>query len=199
MKYPKLRELKEAITALIKGPYTSNFPFEPHVPAERFRGKPEFHEQDCVGCGACVNVCPARAIEMRDEGDARILVYRWDLCIFCGQCEANCLTEKGIMLSREFDIASTGEREEQRQEIRKKLVLCDCCGEVIAPYDQLLWVAKKFGPLLYSNTSLLNVFFRERGLAEEENPTGEDSGEMNRARRVEVLCPACKREAAFAS
>lgn len=37
MRYPKLRELKEALKALIKGPYTSKFPFKPHVPFERFR------------------------------------------------------------------------------------------------------------------------------------------------------------------
>jgi len=62
MRYPKLRELKEAIRALIKGPYTSRFPFEPHQPYERFRGKPEFRQDDCVGCGACFQVCPAKAI-----------------------------------------------------------------------------------------------------------------------------------------
>lgn len=195
MKYPKLRELKEAVTALIKGPYTSKFPFEPHVPEERFRGKPEFHEEDCVGCGACANVCPARAIEVRDEGDQRILVYRWDLCIFCGQCEANCLTEKGIVLSDQFDLASTGSRQESRQEIQKELVLCDDCGEIIAPYDQLLFVAKKFGPLLYSNTSLLNIYFRDMDIASAEDPTSGGSEELSRAKRLEVLCPLCRREA----
>ncbi len=199
MKYPKLRELKEAITALIKGPYTSKFPFEPHVPAERFRGKPEFHEDDCVGCGACANVCPARAIEVRDEDAERVLIYRWDLCIFCGQCEVNCLTEEGIVLSKEFDLASTGDRSESKQEIRKQLVRCDCCDGIIAPYDQLLWVARRMGPLLYSNTSLLNVFFRDETISPAEQPATEDPGAPGRARRVEVLCPACRREAVYSS
>ncbi len=199
MKYPKLRELKEAITALIKGPYTSKFPFEPHVPAERFRGKPEFHEDDCVGCGACANVCPARAIEVRDDGEERTLIYRWDLCIFCGQCEVNCLTGEGILLSHEFDLASTGPRSEARQEIRKQLVRCDCCDGIVAPRDQLLWVARRMGPLLYSNTSLLNMFFREEGITPSERPAAEESADAGRARRIEVLCPLCRREAVYRS
>ena len=41
MRLPKIRELKEAITALIKGPCTSKFPYAPHEPAKRVRGKPE--------------------------------------------------------------------------------------------------------------------------------------------------------------
>ncbi|GAJ10677.1 unnamed protein product, partial [marine sediment metagenome] len=64
MKYPKLRELKEAITALIKGPYTTKFPKIPAPAAPAYRGKPEFSQEECVVCGACANVCPAKAIEI---------------------------------------------------------------------------------------------------------------------------------------
>jgi len=138
MKYPKLRELKEAIRALIKGPYTSKFPYEPHKPAERFRGRSEFHQDDCIGCGACAQVCPAGAIEMKDERGKRILTVNWNLCIFCGQCQANCPTSKGIMLSNEFDLATTEKRSELKQEIKKELVCCSCCREVIAPKEQTL-------------------------------------------------------------
>ena len=42
MRYPKLREIKEALKALVKGPYTSPFPFQEHKPFERFRGRPKF-------------------------------------------------------------------------------------------------------------------------------------------------------------
>ncbi len=37
---PKLRELKEAVTALIMGPYTSKFPKVMPVMPEHFRGTP---------------------------------------------------------------------------------------------------------------------------------------------------------------
>ncbi len=199
MKYPKLRELREAVRALIKGPYTTGYPFREHIPAERFRGLPEFHEEDCVGCGACANVCPARAIDVKDEGAVRKLTYRWDVCIFCGQCEANCITEKGIILSNKFDLASTDSRESARQEITKELVLCDDCGEAIAPRDQLLWVARKLGPLLYSNTSLLNVYFSAVPLTCGESLTSADLEDAGRAKRSEILCPACRRKAVFKS
>ena len=69
MKYPKLRELKEAIIALVKGPYSSDFPRKPHHPAKRFRGKPEYSNEGCIACTACSLVCPARAIEFRDVVD----------------------------------------------------------------------------------------------------------------------------------
>lgn len=199
MRYPKLRELKEAVKALIKGPYTSRFPYQPHKPYEKFRGKPEFHEEDCVGCGACFQVCPAKAIEMQDVGNKRILTLNLDMCIFCGQCQANCLTEKGIILSNEFDLATTEKREDLKQEIEKELVLCECCGEIIAPYDQILWVAKKLGPLSFSNASLMLFYLRNLILTLEEKPSPEEKCEFMRADRLKILCPRCRREAVLKS
>ena len=203
MRYPKLRELREAIKALIKGPYTSKFPYEPHQPYERFRGRPEFHEDDCVGCGACFQVCPAGAIEMQDVRGKKVLTIHWDLCIFCGQCQANCPTEKGIVLSREFDLATVGKREDLKQEIKKELLLCNCCKEVIAPRDQILWVAKKIGPLTFSNASLMLFYLTNLGglIAKKDKfsqNTAKDA-ELKRADRIKVLCPRCRREAVIKS
>ena len=70
MRKPKLRELKEAVRAVIFGPYTSKFPFVPHTPPDGFRGKPEFDEEGCIGCAACAEVCPAVALRCYDDGDA---------------------------------------------------------------------------------------------------------------------------------
>ena len=197
MKYPKLREIKEAIRALINGPYTSKFPRQPHTPYERFRGRPEFHEDDCIGCGACFQVCPATAIDMQDVKDKRVLTVNWDMCIFCGQCQTNCPTEKGIVLSSEFDLATTGKREDLKQEIKKELVLCKCCGEIIAPYDQILWVAKRLGPLCFSNASLMLFYLRDLNLALKEELLPKE--EFMRSDRVKVLCPRCRREAVLKS
>lgn len=199
MKYPKLRELKEAIKALIKRPYTSNFPYQPHKPFERFRGRSEFHEEDCVGCSACFQVCPARAISMEDVKNKRILTVNWDLCIFCGQCQANCITGKGIMLSREFDLATTGERSELRQTIEKEFAACDCCGENIVPLDHILWVAKKIGPLCFSNPSLILFYFRVLNLASKEEFPPKEESDFARPDRIKILCPRCRREAVLKS
>ncbi|MFH1577746.1 MAG: 4Fe-4S binding protein [Candidatus Omnitrophota bacterium] len=199
MRYPKLREVKEAIRALIKGPYTTKFPKEPHVPFERFRGKPEFHKDDCVGCGACAQVCPSGALTMNDVGNKRVLEVRWDICIFCGQCQANCLTEKGIILSNEFDLATTDKRQDLKQQIEKELAACECCGEPIAPYDQMLWVAKKLGPLMFSNPSLLLFYLKNQELSSVEPEINPKDKEFLRAERMKILCPRCRREAVVKS
>ena len=203
MRYPKLRELKEAIKALIKGPYTSRFPYEPHTPYERFRGRPYFHEEDCVGCTACAQVCPAAAIEyedkIRNDKAKRVLTVHWDICIFCGQCEANCLTGKGIMLSQEFDLATTEKREDLKQVIEKEFVLCECCAEPIVPYDQFVWVSQRLGPLSFSNSSLMLFYLRMLNLALKVKPALKEELEFRRSDRIKILCPRCRREAVIKS
>jgi len=203
MRYPKLRELKEAVKALITGPYTSGYPFVAHKPYERFRGRPYFYEEDCTGCTACVNVCPSGALRFEDKtvnGKAkRRLTYQMDICIFCGQCQTNCITEKGIILSQEFDLATTGKREELKQEIEKDLVCCDCCGDTIAPYDQYLWVAKKLGPLVFSNASLVLFYLRVLDLAQKTTSSAKEDLDLKRADRMKVLCPRCRRDAVLKS
>lgn len=188
---------------MLKGPYTRRFPFQPHTPAERFRGKPSFHPDDCMGCSACAQVCPSGAITFRDEVEAgvarRLLTVRWDLCVFCGQCQANCPTEKGIILSQEFDLATTGKRQELRQTIEKEFALCDCCREPVVPYDQLLWVARKLGPLIFSNASLMLAYLRSLTLAVRDDPLPGAQTDLLRHDRVRVLCPQCRRKAVLKS
>jgi formate hydrogenlyase subunit 6/NADH:ubiquinone oxidoreductase subunit I len=202
MRYPKLRELKEAIKSLFSRPYTTRFPYQPHQPYERFRGKPEFHVEDCIGCTACMQVCPTGAISFKDElinGKAkRIFNLQWDVCVFCGQCQANCPTGKGIILSQEFDLATTQNRQDLRQSIEKDLAQCDCCGEMIVPFDQINWVAQKLGPLCFTNASLLLFYLRNIRLADKEKFSVKD-GKLLRPDRIKLLCPRCRRQAAAAS
>ena len=203
MRYPKLRELREAIRALIKGPYTSRYPKEPHIPFERFRGRPYFHEEDCIGCAACVQVCPTGALEFHDEiikGVAkRRLTVHWDVCIFCGNCQLNCLTEKGIILSREFDFATTENREALTQHIEKELLLCECCQEPVAPKNQYAWVSQRLGPLSFANSSLMLLSFRLLRLSASEPVSPKQITEITRADRIKILCPRCLREAVLKS
>lgn len=203
MKYPKLRELREAVRALIRGPYTSRFPYEPHKPYARFRSRPYFHEEDCTGCTACAQVCPSRAIDVEEEltrqKARRKLTVHWDLCIFCGQCQANCLTGKGIILSQEFDFATTGKREELKNSVEKELLLCECCREPVVPEAQYNWVAKKLGPLTFTNASLMYFYLKSLALAL-KSPAGADKSlELARVDRVKILCPRCRREAVLKS
>jgi hydrogenase-4 component H len=152
-----------------------------------------------MGCGACYEVCPAKAIDMQDVGKKRILTVHWDLCIFCGQCQANCPTEKGIMLSNEFDISTTEKREDLKQGIEKELVVCSCCGENIACRDQILWVARRLGPLTFSNASLMLFYLKNLDLAAKDNLEPRKEEEFLRSDRIKVLCPKCRREAVVKS
>ena len=211
MRYPKLRELKEAITALIKGPYTTKFPAVPHVPEKRFRGKPEYFKDGCVGCKACAEVCPTGCIEVKDIPDAEIPVRRlelhYDSCIFCGQCQANCITQEGIKLSNKFDLAIF-DRSQAIESVEKELVLCEGCGCVVGAKDHLAWVAKKLGALAYSSPTAYLSALKELKLAYLAPPFWQDrpsstkraglnvekQENLTRQDRIKVLCPKCRRE-----
>ena len=88
MYLPKLREIKEALTSFFTAPYTTKFPKEPFKISKHYRGFPRFDETECIGCGACVQVCPATAIELLDDKEnlKRILRVNYTSCIQCGQC-----------------------------------------------------------------------------------------------------------------
>ena len=193
---PKLRELKEAITALIKGPYTVKFPREPSVPPEAFRGKPEYVEEYCVGCGACSQVCPARAIEVKDEitgprSGVRRITLHYDHCIFCGQCQCPFSSGMGIRLTNEYDLA-TFDRKEAVVGVEKELVLCEYCGAVISTVDHIRWIAEGMGPKAYASLGLVLALHEGLGLVEETAPRGDIP--IGRSDHVRLLCPKCRRE-----
>lgn len=190
MRAPKLRELKEAITALIFGPYTAKFPAAPPVIPDAFRGFPRFDEKVCVGCGACANVCPPGAIEMVDDKDAaqRTVTVFIDRCILCGTCEANCLTVTGIAQSKEYDLATT-DRSSLQEKVEKELIICEACGDIVGARDHILWVARKLGALAFTNPTLLLAALQDQGLADKAPPAGK---ELRRGDRLRILCPKCR-------
>jgi len=194
LKLPKVRELKEAIKAIIRGPYTIKFPYEPSIPPEKFRGKPEFDEEECVGCQACSQVCPAKAIEVVDEpknkGGRRKIEIHLGRCIFCGQCQVSCITEKGVRLTGQYDMA-TFNRKEALVKIDKELIYCDCCGEPITTRDHLRWLIKKLGPYAYNNV-LLTLVSQKDLLKAEEIPQMDSYPQ--RADFFRLLCPKCRRQ-----
>jgi len=188
----QFRILKEAIKAVLFGPYTTKFPAKPVIPPEGYRGKPEFYKDDCVGCLACVEVCPARAIDVEDDKvkKMRKLIHRQDVCIYCGQCERACITEKGIKLTLEYNLA-TYDRKQAYSTVEKELVICENCGEVVGCLDHLKYLAKKVGHLLYANPTLLMARHDELQLLEKELPT---ESPHKRAGHLKMLCPNCRRE-----
>ena len=159
MHYPKLRELKEAMVSLFTRAHTTRFPYEEHKPFENFRGKPVVDDTNCVGCEACANVCPSGAITVSDklEYKLRIIIRDYGRCIFCGQCEINCLTGKGVRLSNTiFDLA-TFDRNELVEKQEKELLLCEHCHAVITTKEHLQFLYRKLGAKAYSSMLALHV------------------------------------------
>ncbi len=198
MKYPKMRELGEAIRAIIKGPYTTKFPFEPHTPAKKFRGKPVPDDEYCIGCMACAEVCPPDAIEVIDDAEKGIrkIIRYTDRCIFCGQCEVNCTTEKGIHLTDQYDLAAF-DRESLRTVQEFELVVCERCGAVIGTKKHILWLAKKLGPLAYGNFPLILTAQKELEVPEKEIPPEVPPAELpppTRSDIFRILCPKCRHQ-----
>ena len=201
MRLPKLRELREAIKALIKGPYTVRFPHEPHVPHPNFRGLPQFNQERCVGCLACEQICPAEAIAHRDiieetaEGikrAKRILIHYTDTCIFCGQCEAACIADhEGIKASKEWDLAFF-DRSQAYETIEKDLELCERCGVAIGCTDHLAWICAQVGELSYANPTLYLSHHKQLGLLD-ANILAATRG-RGHAERFQILCARCRRE-----
>ena len=197
MKLPKIREVIEAVKALIVGPYTSKFPKVAHKPHPNFRGQPKYNDKKCVGCLACEEVCPVGALAHKDITDdkknpKRIMIHYTDTCIFCGQCEAACISDhEGIKLSNDWEL-SFFDRTKAEETIEKELALCEICASPVACKDHLKWISEKIGELTYSNPTLYLSRLKSLGIIDENIISAlKDDGRSDRAK---ILCARCRRE-----
>ncbi|MFC1453035.1 4Fe-4S dicluster domain-containing protein [Verrucomicrobiota bacterium] len=196
----QLRVLKLALKSLFSRPFTTQFPARPYEPIREFRGAPRYSEEDCIGCGACAEVCPATCIDLVDDTDGsppvRRLVHHLDACILCGQCVRYCTTEKGIEHSTEFEHVGFAP-EDFDDKVEKELLLCEACGCIIAPVAQLRWIARRLGPLVYTNPTLMLVSHGELRVVD-DGVRPELDEEAQRFQRVSIQCPKCRRKSVLA-
>ena len=121
--FPALRLL---VKQLFEKPFTNKFPvkYAPknvtpllqkvqkgevsiHPPIETpevFRGKIAYDKDTCIGCKMCVRVCPAIAIEFKEE-EKKIRIYL-GRCISCAQCVDVCPVDC-LKMGSEFLLANT--------------------------------------------------------------------------------------------
>ena len=191
MYLPKIREIKEALTSFFSKPYTTKFPAEGYTPAEEFRGFPRYHKDDCVGCGTCSQVCPAGAITVIDDltNLLRTLKIDYSSCIHCGQCEEHCITQKGVLLSTEYSFATMDKNDPNIFEnVEKEILLCEVCGSMIAPTDQIKWVRERLGAKAYAHPNFLLNIQREFFDLEPSHA----KSRIRREDQIKEVCPKCR-------
>ncbi|MDA3812974.1 MAG: 4Fe-4S dicluster domain-containing protein [Candidatus Cloacimonetes bacterium] len=194
MKYPKLRELKEAIISLFSKPYTTRFPAGDFKPFPGYRGKPIVDEDNCVGCETCANVCPSNAITFVDDSKTGIrTIYRdYGSCIFCGKCEEHCITGGGVKLSdEEFDLACF-DRSTLIETQERELLICANCGAIITTKDHMRFIHEKLGPKAYSSIMNLNILNERLQMADDTDVKIQDG--LKRKDMFSTLCPNCNRK-----
>lgn len=196
MRYPKIRELREAVISLVTPAYTSKFPVEPHIPFDNFRGKPVVDDENCVGCETCANVCPPHAITFSDDRikGARTIMRDYGRCIFCGLCQEHCITGKGVRLSDKiFDIAVT-DRQKNIEYQEKELLLCQNCGAIITTKEHLLFMHRKLGPKAFSSILNLNMLNEKLKTAEGQDIGVAITDGLKRKDMFNIICPNCLRQ-----
>lgn len=196
MKYPKLRELKEAVVSLVTPAYTSKFPFQPHTPESSYRGKPVVNDEMCVGCETCANVCPSGAITVEDlpEEKVRIIRRNFGKCIFCGQCEEHCITREGVKLSDKIYDMATFDRGTLVETQQKELLTCKNCGAIITTKKHYEFMHYRLGPKAYSSLMNLNMLNERLRMADEPDVDVAVIDELKRKDMFNTLCPNCLRQ-----
>lgn len=133
-------KIKEAIICLKAGRVTLPYPFKPAPVPVRFRGRPIFHPEKCIGCAGCANNCPAREILVLDPcQEVRIIKYIGRRCTYCGRCADVC-PEGAITMSQEYE-NSTGDIRDLQQNLEVFMGTCQRCGRCFkheGPLDDLM-------------------------------------------------------------
>ncbi|MBN2571976.1 MAG: 4Fe-4S dicluster domain-containing protein [Ignavibacteriales bacterium] len=189
---PKLREVKEALSSFFSKPYTTKFPMGPaYKPVATYRGFSRYDDNKCIGCGTCVQVCPAKAISLKDDKEKklRIMTIDYKICMNCGQCEEKCITGDGIKLTTEYSFSTMNKNASEIFEtVKKEIVVCEICGEVIGCVDHLKWIRYKLGAKVYAHPNQL-LFIQKQFFNVEPS---EAKSRVRREDYIKEVCPKCR-------
>lgn len=107
--------LGKALKGLFLRPSTERYPFSKKEAPEGYRGKLEFHPENCTACGMCIRVCSPEAITMTkgqktEEGEEIRMDFNLNSCTFCGMCSDFC-PRGSIELTREYSMVAENKEE----------------------------------------------------------------------------------------
>ena len=132
--------------------------------------------------------------DLEADPPVRRITHRYDTCIFCGNCEANCTTETGIRLSNKWDLAGL-DREAMTETHEFELQMCEKCSALIGAKKHLIWLYEKLGALAYTNPSLLLAKSGELATRPQETRQPTQAGkDLQTSDFMRILCPKCKCE-----
>jgi len=98
---------------------------------EVFRGKLSIDEDKCIGCSACVRICPSAAIDLEEEEERRIFKFWYSKCVGCGLCRDICPPE-AITMTEDYRLA-TEDRHKAYSAVTKIVQRCAGCGREYLP------------------------------------------------------------------
>ncbi len=103
---------RELLKNAVSKPCTLAYPFEKREMPKGNRGRHEYDEAKCTGCGMCSRVCPSFAIELKGLGPkCEGLKVNLGACLFCQQCEESCPTG-AIWLTTAYELAVINKADE---------------------------------------------------------------------------------------
>lgn len=99
--------------------------------------------ETCTLCGFCVQVCPVRALAIRESASETALALNAAVCVGCGKCERICKAHALEMKQAPKEPQpSTGSWNVLRQSPR---AMCRACGEPMVSRAELDFVAAQIG------------------------------------------------------
>jgi TorA maturation chaperone TorD/formate hydrogenlyase subunit 6/NADH:ubiquinone oxidoreductase subunit I len=136
----------------------------PHrrVATPSFRLPVILQAESCTLCGFCVQVCPTRALAIRETPTESALVLSAGACVGCAKCERLC--EPGALKMRQLP-ASQGPAGGRRVLCKSLRAHCPGCGQPTVSEAELAYVAKQIGHLAW-----LDYCLECRSWLREEHP-----------------------------